>query len=424
MQSANYRHQSQWLQILEVFKKYPDFRRYYIGLVTSVFGYRMIVDLTLGWLIFDLTQDERYLGYMFAALAVPTVVLNLLGGVLADKLDPRHLLGAVEGFSALMVAGLGILTLNDWVEPWHVILAGALFGAGQAFDEAARNTIYARLIDRRDMGVVVPLNSLVWPTSRSIAPIVAGYIVAKAHVGTAGVAPVVFMAAAGFLCMAVIAQTLHLTPAERAKGNVLREMLLGMQFIKKHSIFLYLVSFSVFIAIFGMSYLLFMPVFAVEVLEVGADGIGTLMTFAGIGSIIGLFTAARLANFERTGWVIIGGAMGFGSFVILFAISPWFWLSSAMVFIAGFFNSLYLTGVMTTLQLLVPDELRGRVMGIYTVCYGVIPLGTLQMAFVSSYSDPRVAVALGGSMVVIFAVFMGLVTRQVRTIGAVRLPVS
>ncbi|MAX57496.1 MAG: hypothetical protein CL755_01415, partial [Chloroflexi bacterium] len=312
MQPTTYRPQSQRLQILEVFKKYPDFRRYYIGLVTSVFGYRMIVDLTLGWLIFDLTQDERYLGYMFVAMAVPTVVLNLLGGVLADKLDPRHLLGAAEGFSALMVAGLGILTLNDWVEPWHVILAGALFGAGQAFDEAARNTIYARLIDRRDMGVVVPLNSLVWPTSRSIAPIVAGYIVAKAHIGTAGVTPVVFMAATGFLCMAVIAQTLHLAPAERAKGNVLREMLLGMKFIKKHSIFLYLVSFSVFIAIFGMSYLLFMPVFAVEVLEVGADGIGTLMTFAGIGSIIGLFTAARLANFERTGWVIIGGAMGFG----------------------------------------------------------------------------------------------------------------
>ena len=157
MQSATYRPQSQRLQILEVFKKYPDFRRYYIGLVTSVFGYRMIVDLTLGWLIFDLTHDERYLGYMFVAMAVPTVVLNLLGGVLADKLDPRHLLGAAEGFSAVMVAGLGILTLKDWVEPWHVILAGALFGAGQAFDEAARNTIYARLIDRRDMGVVVPL---------------------------------------------------------------------------------------------------------------------------------------------------------------------------------------------------------------------------------------------------------------------------
>ena len=93
MQPTTYRPQSQRLQILEVFKKYPDFRRYYIGLVTSVFGYRMIVDLTLGWLIFDLTQDERYLGYMFVAMAVPTVVLNLLGGVLADKLDPRRLLG-------------------------------------------------------------------------------------------------------------------------------------------------------------------------------------------------------------------------------------------------------------------------------------------------------------------------------------------
>ena len=425
MQSTSVRPQGRRFELAYVFRKYPDFRRYYIGLIASVFSYRMIVDLTLGWLIHDLKPDDpRYLGYMFTALAVPTVVLNLLGGAFADKLDPRRLLGAVEGFSALMVAGLGVLTLMHWVEPWHVILAGALFGAAQAFDEAARNTIYARLIERRDMAIVVPLNSIVWPTSRSIAPFIAGYIVAWAGVGTAGVAPVVFMAAAGFLCMAAIVQTLHLTPAERAKGNVFQEILVGLKFIREHSIFLYLVSFSIFTAIFGMSYLLFMPEFATKELGVGIEKIGTLMMFAGFGSIVGLFVAVSLAHSERRGWVIIGGAMGFGTFVALFAISPWFGLSLAMTFLAGLCNSLYLTGVMTTLQVLVPNELRGRVMGVYTVCYGVIPLGTLQLAFVSSYTTPQVAVALGGCLVVLFAIFMALSTSQVRTIGSAQLAVS
>ena len=424
MTQTTLRPQSQKPQLLAVFRKYPDFRRYYIGLITSVFGYRMIVDLSLGWLIFDITGDERYLGYMFVALAVPAVVFNLLGGVFADKMDPRRLLGVVEGLTALMVLGLGVLTIMHWVEAWHVVLAGALFGAGQAFDEAARNTIYVRLIDRQDMAVVVPLNSIVWPTSRSIAPIAAGYIVAKADVGTAGVAPVIFIAAAGFFLMALICQTLHISPTEKVRGNVMHEMAVGLRFIWNNNVFLYLVCFSVVMGLFGMSYLLFMPVFIREEFGKGADGVGILMTFAGVGSITGLFASMSLAHFERRGLIILGGAMGFGIFLILFAISPWFGLSLAMVFMAGVCNSLYLTGVMTTLQMLVPGELRGRVMGIYTVCYGVIPLGTLQLTQVSHLTDPRVAVALSGALVVGFALSMALVTRQVRTISATQLAVA
>ena len=404
--------------ILTVFSRYPHFRRYYIGLITSVFGYRMIVDLSLGWLIVDITDDVRYLGYMSVALAVPTVALNLFGGVFADKLDPRRLMGVVEGLTAVMVAGLGVLTFIEAVEPWHVILAAALFGSGQAFGEAARASLYARLIERRDMPVVVPLNSIVWPTTRSIAPIAAGYIVAKLQIGTAGVAPVVFMAAGGFLLMAIVCQTLQLSPTAGAKRSVLQEIAIGLRFIRDHRIFLFLICFSIFTGIFGMSYLMFMPAFVKSEFGDGADVVGTLLTFAGIGSIIGLVLSMLLSQVERRGLIIIGGAMGFGAFIMLFALSPWYPLSLAMVLMAGVFNSLYLTGVMTTLQMLVPDQLRGRVMGIYTICYGAIPLGNLHLSQVSHLTDPRFAVALGGAMVLGFALFMSLVTSRVRAITA------
>lgn len=401
--------------VLSVFSRYPSFRRYYIGLTASVFGYRMIVDFSLGALIYDITGDPRDLGYMMVALSVPTVLLNLLGGVFADKLDPRRLMGVVEGLTAMMVAGLGVLVFMEAVEAWHVMLAGGLFGTGQAFGEAARASLYARLIERRDMALVVPLNSIVWPTTRSIAPMAAGYIT-LAEIGTAGVAPVVFFASAGFALMAIMCQTLIMSPAERASRSVLHEMCTGLQFIYQHRIFLYLVSFSIFTAVFGMSYLMFMPVFVPEVFEGGLEKVGTLLMFAGLGSIVGLVVSMILARVERRGIVIIGGATGFGTFIMLFAIAPWFPLSLAMVLGAGVCNSIYLTAVMTTLQMQVPDVLRGRVMGIYTICYGSIPLGTIPLSQVSYLTDPRVAVAMGGALVIGFALCMALFTSRVRSV--------
>ena len=378
----------------------------------------MIVDFSLGVLIYDITGDERYLGYMAVALAVPTVTLNLLGGVFADKLDPRRLMGAVEGLTAVMVLILGIITFTEIVEAWHVILAGGLFGTGQAFAEAARASLYARLIERRDMAIVVPLNSIVWPTTRAIAPFAAGYIAEGFGIGTAGVAPVVFMAAGGFMLMAIMCQTLTLSPTERAGRSVLEELLTGLRFIGDHRVFLFLVSFSIFTGIFGMSYLMFMPAFAKEEFDGGQSVVGTLLMFAGIGSILGLLVSMVLAQAERRGFIIIGGSVGFGTFIMLFALSPWYPLSLAMVLMAGVCNSIYLTAVMTTLQMQVPDGLRGRVMGIYTICYGAIPLGTIPLSQISHLSDPRIAVAMGGGSVVAFAICMTLLTSRVRSIRA------
>ena len=193
-------------------------------------------------------------------------------------------------------------------------------------------------------------------------------------------------------------------------------MITGVQFIVEHRIFLYLVSFSIFTAIFGMSYLMFMPAFAKEIFDGDQEVVGTLLMFAGLGSIVGLVFSMALARAERRGLIILGGAIGFGTFIMLFAMAPWYPLSLAMVLMAGVCNSLYLTGVMTTLHMQVPDALRGRVMGIYTICYGAIPLGTIPLSQVSHLTDARVAVAMGGALVVGFAICVALFTSRVRSV--------
>ena len=405
-------------------KKYPGYRRYYIGMVASVFGYRMIVDISLLWLMHALNPDPRYLGYVGIAIAVPTICFNLLGGVFADKLDPKRIVTLAEGFSACQMVVLGILTWNYWVEPWHVILAAALFGAAQAFDSPARNSIYPRLVERRDLSQVVSLNSLVWTGSRVIGPPVAGIVVATLGFGAGDVTPIIFLGAAAFFSMAMLIQTVTLAPAERARGNVFKEMLLGFVFIREHSIFLFLLGFTFFNSFFGMSYVMFMPVFAEDILEVGSGGMGALIGMSGVGSVLGILASTNLGNSQHRGWIIIGGAVSFGALVALFAVSPWFPLSLVLIFLIGACNSVYLIGVMNSIQMLVPNEYRGRVMGIYSITYSMIPLGASQAGFIAAYTSTQMAVALGGSLVVGFAILMGFTTSRVRNLGAARLAVG
>ena len=399
--------------------RYPGYRRYYIGMVASAFSWQMMVRFSLTWMMYDLTEDPMDLGYVGAAVAVPSVCFNLLGGVFADKLDPRRLIGVVELLSAAQMGVLGLLSLMDWAEPWHVILAAALFGGTQAFDSPARNSMYARLIEHKDLRHAVALNSFLWTGARTISPAIAGFIVGKA-----GVAPTIFMATAGFLSIAMLIQTVNLSHVERTRGKVFQEMWMGLTYIREHGIFLSLISLAYLVGIFGMSYVFLMPVFAKEILGVGSEGMGWLLAVSGIGSVVGIFATINLGHFQYRGWTIIGGVVIFGAFLISFALSPWYWLSLLLVFLVGASGSVFLISNMTILQMLVPNEFRGRVMGIYTVTHTLAPVGAIQSGFIAAQLSPQFAVALGGVLVIIFAIFMGFGSQHIRSLSAARLAVN
>ena len=140
--------------------RYPDYRNYWMGLLLSVIGYQMLVSFSLGWLItVELDKDVRYLSYMGPAIAVPTIVLNLFGGVLADKFDPKRLIGFAQFSSGVVAVVLGLLVLRDIIEPWHVLVAASIKGALQAFDNPGRQSIYPRLIDREALPSAIAMNS-------------------------------------------------------------------------------------------------------------------------------------------------------------------------------------------------------------------------------------------------------------------------
>ena len=396
--------------------KYRDFRNYWLGLLAGVTGYQMLVMFGLGWLIYDLTEDARYVGYMSASIAAPAIVLNLFGGVFADKLNPKRLLGLTQSITAVVVVVLGLLTALDVANRWHVLAAAFLIGAVQAFDTPTRQSIFPRLIERKALSNAVALNSVVWTGTRIFAPAMAGLIIGQTNISTA-----IFVSAAGFLVLSLVSQTLKLPPVERARGNVFKEMMTGFLFIKRSPIFSFLIGMSFFNSMFGMSYIFLMPVFAREVLDVGAVKIGWLMGAAGVGALSGIFIASNLSKVEHKGRLLIGGAVFFGTSLILFAIASHFKqyeLSLVILFLEGLSNAIYLMMVMTTLHTLVPDNFRGRVMGFYAITWSLAPLGGLQSNFIAHYISAPVAVAIGGTLVIAFALGAAVGNPRVRNLGA------
>ena len=396
--------------------KYPSFRNYWLGMLASVMGHQMLIMFSLGWLIYDLTDgDARYVGYMSASIAAPAMVLNLFGGVYADRLNTKHLLGFTQLATASIVAGLAVLTMLDAANRWHVLASAFLIGGVQAFDTPTRQSIFPRLIDRTALPNAIALNSLIWNGTRIIAPAMAGIIIGRADISTA-----IFISAAGFLAMSILSQTLRLPPTERAAGKVFREMMGGFLFIKRTPIFSSLIGMAFFTSIFGMSYLFLMPVFANEVLEVGAEKIGILMGASGIGAIAGIVISMNLGKHQPIGRVIIWGAVSFGISLILFAVTTalkLYGLSMLVLFVSGTCNSVFLMAVMTTLHGLVPDQFRGRVMGIYAISWSLTMVGGLQANFIAHYISAPLAVAVGGSLVVAYALGVALANQPLRALS-------
>ena len=409
-----------WRRLLSVppALRYPQYRSYWLGTLASVCGFQMLM-FAQGWLTYELTGSPLYLGYVAVASAVPSIALNLFGGVFADKLDKRKLIFYTQILTASLIFTLAFLTLFEVVRVWHIIALAFAAGAVNAFDQPARQALYPHLIDRRVIMSAVALNSAVWQGTRIVAPAVAGTII-----GLIGTATAIFVAGAGFVVMAIVILTLRIPRIDvESTGSAFSALWEGLRFISGSSIFSFLIAMTFFNSFFGMAYITMMPAIAVDVLKVGADGQGLLMTVGGVGALGVTLLLSSSANFQRKGLLIIGGGLAFGLSIIAFALTSRFVeslpLAMVLMFIMGTSSSTYMISIMSSLQLLVPDRMRGRVMGFYGMTWSIMPLGGMQAGALATFVGVPVAVAIGGGLVAAFALGPALINRQVRNIGVI-----
>lgn len=389
--------------------QYRDYRIFWFGQVVSVMGFQMLI-VTVGWLMYDITGSPVQLGLVGLFAAVPAIVLNLFGGVVADKVNPKRLIMIVQSLNAVAVGALATLTLLELVQPWHIMANSFIIGALGAFDQPSRQAIFPHLIDRRVMMNAVAMNSMIWQGNRIVGPAVAGVLIAWV-----GASLTLYLATVGFIVFVTFLIAIRMPNIPRSRSaTFFRDLLDGLSFVRKHHIFAFLLGMTFFNSFFGLSYIFLLPIFQKDILEVGPTGLGFLHAMSGIGAVTGTLIVGSLRDLQNKGVVLIGGAIAFGTLIILFGFSDWFPVSLALVAFAGMSSSMYMVLAQSTLQLLVPDQLRGRIMGLWGMTFNLLPLGGFYAGLLASYIGAPSAVMIGGAAVIAFAVFGAARDRQVR----------
>ena len=396
--------------------RYPRYRAYWLGTLASVGGFQMLM-FGQGWLTFELTGSPLYLGYIGLANATSAIPLILFGGVFADKLDKRRLIFITQLATALLIFLLAVLTLFSLIEVWHIILIAFVAGAVHGFGQPAHEALYPSLIDRKVMVSAVALDSAIWEGTRIVAPAVAGFVISLT-----GTATVFFLAGAGFVVMTLVILMLRVPRTEPSSDDSpMRDMVEGLKFISGNAVFSFLIGMTFFNSFFGMAYVQMMPAFAVDVLKVGANGQGVLMSMGGVGALAVTLALGSMSGSSHRGLMIVGGSAAFGLSIVAFALTAQyvgsFSLALALMLLIGTSSSLYLIAIMSSLQQLVPDNMRGRVMGFYSITWSLSPLGAMQVGAIAEFVRVPVAVAIGGALVMLFALGPATINRRVRNLS-------
>ena len=392
--------------------QYRDFRLFWIGQVIGVLGFQMLI-ISQGWLIYDLTGSKIQLGLVGLSAAVPAILLNLFGGVVADKINPKLLIMGTQSMAGLTVTVLATLVLTHLIQPWHVMAGAFAWGALGAFDQPSRQAMFPHLIDRRSMMNAVALNSMVWQSTRIVGPAMAGIFI-----DWFGAALTYYLAGAGFFIFVLFLAAVRMPRIVRTRSSsFFRDLMAGVIYVRNNHIFTFLLGMTFFNSFFGLSYIQLMPVFQKDILQVGASGLGVLMAASGVGALTGTLVIASLGNVKQRGKIIIGGAIAFGLLLTLFGYSHWLPVSLVLVALAGGASSIYMILAQSTLQVLVPDEFRGRVMGFWGMTFNIMPLGGFQAGILANYFGAPLTVALGGTAVIAFALLGAARDPEVRRLG-------
>ena len=378
----------------------PRYRRFWLGSIFST-GATQLYFVGMGWLVFKLTGSALYLGLLGVAMAVPTILATLAGGLVADHGNRGRILLITSILAGVALGILTILDLGDWVTVWQVLLLAGLLGLISGFDMPARVSFFPALIEPHQMMSAVALNSILWQGTRMVLPAVGGVLIALADTW------IIFaLCTVGFAVMARILLSLQTPDTFPRRSDDNRGLAAAWRFILREKLFAVLIAMTWISMFFGTAYVQIMPVFA-ELLGTGEEGYGLLLSATGVGSVLGTILVGRLQNSPKLGGVMMGGSVLFCLSLILFALvtglaADWrfaFVLACGCAMLSAVGGSFFLISSMTVMQLAVPDALRGRVMGIHSITFSLIALGGLVLGPLAELFSAPNALLIGVGVV-------------------------
>jgi MFS family permease len=394
--------------------RHRNYRLFFGGQGISLVGTWM-QSVALSWLVYRLTGSAVLLGMVAFAGQIPVLLLGPISGVVADRLPLRALLVATQSAALLQATVLATLTLSGWIAVWSIVLLSAVMGIISAFDMPARQAFVVQMVARsEDLGNAIALNSLLVNGARLIGPSLAGLLIAAIGEG-----PCFLLNAISYL--AVIAALLAMTPTPRAApagaGRLLQGLRDGFAYALGYPPIRAVLLLLVMTSLMGMSYATILPVFAAEILRGGARTLGFLLAGAGVGALVGTVYMASRASPVGLGRIIAAGCGLFGLGLILVGLTRTLPAAMPLMVAVGLGMMLQIVASNTTLQTIVDDDKRGRVMSLYSMAFiGMTPFGSLLAGTLAHSLGVSRTLALAGACCLLGAVIFASRLRVLRPV--------
>ncbi len=399
---------------------YRDFRILWLGAFTSTIGTWM-QRVAQSWLVLTLTGSPFFLGLDAFLGELPIMLFTLLGGVIADRHDRRYvLIGSqfVQMSSALTLAALVFSDTwldgeinGDVLQIWHILGLSFLSGCGQAFGGPAYQSLIPSLVPKDNLPNAIALNSIQFNLARVVGPLLAGVTLA-----TLGTAACFTINGLSFLVVVMALLSLHVRHVPPAtRQDILQEMRGGISYVRHEGAMVALIALAFATTFLGLPLLTLLPVFVQNVFQQDVAQYSEMMAFSGAGAVVGALIIAWFGKFRHMGLTLLLVQVVFGALVVAFASSRVLWLSHLVLFFSGAALIMVFSLVTSLVQLIVPNEMRGRVMSIYMLAFrGGMPLGSLLGGYVASVASAPVVLMVNGSLLMVVAWYFLIRSHGVR----------
>jgi MFS family permease len=398
--------------------KHRNFQLFFAGQLVSLIGTWMQSTAQL-WLVYRMTNSPALLGIFGFASQIPILFLASVGGYIGDRYNRHRGVIWTQTVALVLAFMLAALTLLGAVRVWEIVLIAFFAGIVNAFDVPIRQAFLVQMVGKEDLPNAIALNSSIFNGARVVGPAIAGFAIAWVGEGWC-----FFLNGISFLAVILALLMMRLEKFEPRvhKGSPLQNFLQGFRFAMSDQRIRSALLLLSLLSLLGLQYSVFMPIFAREVLHGGPGMLGLLMSFAGVGAVIGALHFAARTNYKTLVEWIAATSTTCALGLIVFSRSRVFWLSAVTLLAIGFSATSQMAATNTIVQSRVPDELRGRIMAVYaTMFMGVQPLGALIAGGVAKrIGAPHALTAFGtvcflGSLFFVFRVAMRLGDTQAAT---------
>ena len=383
----------------------------WLGMLALMAGMQMQM-LARGYLVFEITGSASLLGIVNAGMAIPMLSLSLFGGAFADRIERKRIIQMGQAGSFVIALVVGLFIISGYITWQYLFIASIIQGAMFSFMMPARQAIIPQLVGSEKLSNAMALNAAAMSSMTLIAPGIAGvlYAYAGAHYVYFVIAG---LAAISFICTSQIPKT---GAARKSTGPMGKEIWAGLVYIRNSHMVLVLLVMGLATTLFAMPFRMLMPVFVVDVYHLGPESMGLLTAIMGGGSLAGALFIAAIGNWRR-GMLLIIGSFASGIALVLLAVFPIYMAATVIMILLGLGDAGRRSLNQSLIMEEVEDQYRGRVMSVFMMNFGLMPLGVLPTGLLADYIGPQPAIGLLGILMLITATAVILTQKRLRELN-------